>query len=375
MTENNRAHTYDGRPAGRGPGTVDPGRGAAPAPPPPHEQRSEVMQRPDEMLKRYELLCDQVSNEEALSAMEKMRGGFYRTKSIRSGTLLEIEAYPLLPKGMKTSIRKLQVSEEAIKRHNQIAAEKRLVRLIEANFTEADYYFTGTFEDAKLPTLEQVRKIIKRFIQRVNYARARRGLENAKYIYVIEGYEEGSRQQRIHFHMVIDGALDRKELKEIWGNGRTRCDELDPRGYNGLVRLAKYLAKDPKGRKRWSPSKGLKQPVVTVADRKIRASAAKRIARNASEAAAALERIYPGYEHVETEVRTNPYIPGCYIYAVMRKIEGGEKKTKGGRQGEQGNRNRPHGSGAGIQADAKRSSGGDIPHGGTAQVQKRGRKV
>ena len=334
------------------------------------------MQKQDDMLRKYELLCDQIPNEEALTAMEKMRGGFYRTKSIRSGSLLEIEAYPLLLRGVKTAVRKMQVSQEAIKLHNQIAAEKRLVRLIEANFTEEDYYFTGTFEGETLPTLEQARRIIKRFIQRINYERKSRGMENAKYIYVIEGYEEGSRQKRIHFHMIIDGALDRLTLKEIWGNGRTRCDELDPRGYNGLVRLAKYLAKDPRGRKRWSPSKGLKQPIVTVADRKIRTSAAKRIAHNASEAAAALEKIYPGYEHVETEVRTNPYIPGCYIYAVMRKKDdGGKKKTKGGTRYEQGNRNRAHSSGTGIQADAKRGSGNDIPHRGAAQVQKRRREV
>ena len=169
------------------------------------------MQRQDEMLKRYALLCDQVPNEEHLSMMEKMRGIYYRTKTI-----------------------------------------KRFTRLIEANFTEADYYFTGTFEGVKLPTLDEVRKAVKRYIARINYEREKRGLEKARYVYVIEGYEDGSRQQRLHFHMVIDGALDRATLKEIWGGGRTKCEELDPKAYNGLIGLARYLAKDPKGRKRWS---------------------------------------------------------------------------------------------------------------------------
>lgn len=332
------------------------------------------MQRQDEMLKKYALLCDQVPNEESLPMMEKMRGGFYRTKSIRSGTLLEIEAYPLLPKGAAKAVRKLPVDKEAVKKHNQRTAEKRLIRLTEANFTEADYYFTGTFEGEKLPTLDEVRKAVKRYIERINYERKKRGIGTAKYIYVIEGYEEGSRQQRIHFHMIIDGKLDRAELKRIWGNGRTKCDELNPKAYNGLIGLAKYLIKDPKGRKRWSSSKGLKQPTVTVADRKIRTSAARRIAQNATEAAAALEKIYPGYEHVETEVRTNPYIPGCYIYAIMRKTERGIR-GKGGKANEQGDRNRTGSVRAGIQADGKRNRRNDIPAGGSAQVQKRGRKV
>ena len=333
------------------------------------------MQRQDEMLKRYALLCDQVPNEESLSMMDKMRGIYYRTKTIKSGTLLEVEAYPLLPKGVNKAIRKMEVSKEAIKAHNQRSAEKRFTRLIEANFTEADYYFTGTFEGVKLPTLEEVRKAVKRYIARINYEREKRGLEKARYVYVIEGYEDGSRQQRLHFHMVIDGALDRATLKEIWGNGRTKCEELDPKAYNGLIGLARYLAKDPKGRKRWSSSKGLKQPLITVADRKVKASAARRIAQSTSEAAAALEKIYPGYEHVETEVKTNPYIPGCYIYAVMRKKDNGEKKTKGGKRSEQGDRNRSIGGRTGIPGNGKQNPGDEVPAGGTAKVQKRGRKV
>lgn len=333
------------------------------------------MQRQDEMLKKYALLCDQVPNEEHLSMMEKMRGMYYRTKTIKSGTLLEVEAYPLLPKGVTKAIRKLMVSKEAIKLHNQMAAEKRLIRLVEANFTEDDYYFTGTFENGKLPTLDQARKIIKRFIERMNYERKKRGMPNAKYIYVIEGCEEGSRQQRVHFHMIVDGLLDRLQLKEIWGNGRVRCDELDPEGYDGLVRLAKYLVKDPKGRKRWAPSKGLKQPTVTVADRKMRASAANRIARNMNDAAAALEKIYPGYKFDKAEVKTNPYIPGCYIYAVMRKKDDGEKKTKGGKQHEQSNSDRPGSGRAGVPGDGKQDSGNKIQAGGQSKVQKRGRKV
>lgn len=333
------------------------------------------MQRQDEMLKKYALLCDQVPNEEHLSMMDKMRGMYYRTKTIKSGTLLEVEAYPLLPKNLNKAARKLEVSKEAIKAHNQRNAEKRFTRLIESNFTEADYYFTGTFEGVNLPTLEEVRKAVKRYIARINYEREKRGLGKARYVYVIEGYEEGSRQKRLHFHMIIDGALDRATLKAIWGNGRTKCEELAPKSYNGLIGLARYLAKDPKGRKRWSSSKGLKQPIVTVADRKMRASAARRIAQSTSEAAAALEKIYPGYEHVETEVKTNPYIPGCYIYAVMRKKDDGKKKTKGGRAHEQGNPDRKGSSGAGIQTDGKRSPGDKIQDGGQSKVQKRGRKV
>lgn len=332
------------------------------------------MRTQDDMLRKYAILCDQVANEEHLSMMEKMRGIFYRTKTIKSGTLLEVEAYPLLPRAASKAVRRMEVSKEAIAAHNQIAAEKRIVRLVETNFTGKDWYFTATIEGDKLPTLDEMQKMVGNFIGRINYRRKKLGLGNAKYIYVIEGYEEGSRQKRLHFHMIIDGGLSRETLREIWGRGRTKCDELDPKSYNGLINLAKYMVKDPRGRKRWVPSKNLKQPIVTIADRKIRSSAARRIAQSTAEAAAALEKIYPGYEHVGTEVKTNPYIPGCYIYAVMRKKDDGDKKTKGGKRDEQGNSDRKGGRGARVPADGKRSSGNKIPDGGQPAVQKRPRK-
>lgn len=273
----------------------------------------------DAMLEQYEILCDRALDGEGLNAMERARGGFYRTRSIRSGSLLEVEAYPILPKWTAAAVKRLSATPEAIRRNNARRAEKKLTRLIEANFGDGDWFFTGTVEGPDLPTLNGMQARVKRFLRRVNYERRKRGLENARYVYVIEGWEEGSRQKRLHAHMILDGGLDRLTLRRIWGAGRTKVDELDPAGYGGLTALAKYLIKDPRGRKRWAASVGLKKPVETVADRKISDKAAWRIAESPAGAAAALEKLYPGYEHVETEVRGNPYVPGAYIYAVMRK--------------------------------------------------------
>ena len=54
-------------------------------------------------LRGWELLCDQQPNEEALSAMQKMRG-FYRTRTYRSGDLLEVEVYPVIPPKVEYSL-------------------------------------------------------------------------------------------------------------------------------------------------------------------------------------------------------------------------------------------------------------------------------
>ena len=323
----------------------------------------------DQTLRAWQLLCDTVPNEEALTEIERRRG-FYRTRSIKSGDLLEVEAYPILPKTViREAMQKHPASREAQKRLNQRNAEKRLLRLMETNFGQGDWYFTATLEGANLPTVEGMQRMIRRFISRLNYRRKTAGMDNARYIYVIEGYEEGSKQKRLHVHFIIDGGLDRATLKEIWGHGRCKCDELDPASYGGLVNLAKYMSKDPRGRKRWSASKGLKGPIVITAERKVNHKTARRIAESPAGAAAALEKLYPGYEHVETEVRTNPFIAGCYIYAVMRRKEGVRKNEQGRTGGKIGNRAGTHAGGSGSDAALRVSNGSAPP------VQKRKGRV
>lgn len=289
----------------------------------------------DEMLRQYALLCDRLPEGEALEEMERMRGAWYRTKSYRSGTLLEIEAYPLLPVMKREAVRGLKPTSEAQARVNQRNAEKRMLRLAEANFTEKDYYFTGTIEGPDLPDWKAMQRLARAFLRRWNRARAKAGLENGKYIYVIEGHDDGDRKKRLHWHALLEGGLDRAEIKRLWNRGRARVDELDARGPEGLAPLVKYLSKGPQGKKRWAASKNLKKPMVSWADRKISARTARRIAEERAGSCAALEKLYPGHEVIDVEVRTNPYVPGCYIYAKMRR-----SKAYGhaGGNGEKGNR-------------------------------------
>lgn len=275
----------------------------------------------DELLRRYAVLCDRLPEGEALDELERMRGVYYRTKSYRSGSLLEIEAYPLLPAFQREQVRRMNPTSEAQARLNQRNAEKRLIRLAEANFGEKDYYFTGTIEGPDLPDWKAMQKLARNFIRRWNRARQKAGLGMGKYIYVLEGHEEGDRRKRLHWHALLEGGLGRAEIKALWAHGRSRVDELDARGPEGLIPLAKYLCKNPQGKRRWAASKNLKKPLVSWADRKISARAARQIADERAASSAALEKLYPGHEVLEVEVRTNPYIPGCYIYARMRRKE------------------------------------------------------
>lgn len=280
------------------------------------------------MLRRYAVLCDRLPDGEALDELERMRGVYYRTKSYRSGSLLEIEAYPLLPTFQRERVRRMKPTCEAQAKLNQRNAEKRLIRLAEANFGESDYYFTGTIEGPDLPNWKAMQKLVRAFVRRWNRARRKAGLEPGKYIYVLEGHEDGDRRKRLHWHALLEGGLSRAEIKAQWAHGRSRVDELDARGPEGLIPLAKYLCKSPQGKRRWAASRNLKKPATSWADRKINARAARRIADERAASSAALETLYPGHEVLEIEARTNPYIPGCYIYARMRRIETAKERKE-----------------------------------------------
>lgn len=281
----------------------------------------------DELLRRYALFCDRIPDQIAMAEMEQARGQWYRTKSFRSGTLLEIEAYPILPERQARTVKKMQPTSDAQKKLNQRNAEKRLLRLAETNFGENDYYFTGTIEGPDLPGWKDMQNLARNFLRRWNRAREKAGLENGKYIYVIEGHDDGDKKKRLHWHALLEGGLDRKAIKDLWDKGRSRVDELDARGPEGLMPLMKYLSKGPQGKRRWAASKNLKKPAVSWADRKINARTARKIADERAASSAALERLYPGYAVVDVEVRTNPYIPGCYIYARMRRNDEKGRKT------------------------------------------------
>ena len=68
---------------------------------------------------------------------------------------------------------------------------------------------TLTYDDAHLPPdgdVDAAIKNVQKYIRRINYQRKKRGLPNAKYVYVT-AYNPDA-EIRWHHHIVMDGALD-----------------------------------------------------------------------------------------------------------------------------------------------------------------------
>lgn len=269
---------------------------------------------------------------QAMPSKIKVGSMGYRTKTTKAGKRLEVDVYPIF--GYQDRIRanraKQQVTPEIMRRVNLANAKRRIIQLADANFTEADLHLTLTYENP--PIYSRCQKDVQNFIKAVKRRRDKRGLPEVKYIYVIEDNEDGVKK-RIHVHMLISGGLEREELEQLWARGYANCDRLKP-NERGLEELARYLVKSQKHRRKWCCSKNLKKPQVRVSDCKLSNSKVKRIARDLpNEAKEILRKAYPGYEYVECRVKFSDQVDGCYIRALMRKTDGGEKRGRKGQAG------------------------------------------
>ena len=302
----------------------------------------------------YEILYDLPEGE-----YDDREVGGIRTKTIRAGKAIEVECYPLVKLGESAREeyrrRTQRPCQAALNRRN---AEKRIRRLIDENFTPEDYVLTLTWDygvidrwrmsheaalkkwdQARLPVDEDdARRALNNWFRRSKGLVRRRGCDPAefKHLYVLESTREPRDEDpralpaHYHFHLVVHApGLTADDLKELWPHGDVHADRLSLRD-DGPARLAAYITKshgvervDGSGRRlrRWGHSKNLREPTVTVSDRKISRRRAALVARDVSAFGRQIfEALYPGYVlAAEPVVRFSDFVAGAYIYARMRR--------------------------------------------------------
>lgn len=252
----------------------------------------------------------------------------YATKTIKSGTQFEVEIYPEFSKGQVKAQKLKKVNKEAQKNLNDRNARKRCERLINTNFGEGDLWVTLTYDADNMPeTEEEAERNIKNYVKRINYHRKKKGLGNAKYLYITEYDEE--KKIRCHHHVIMDGALTMDQVEKIWKKGKRNNVRRVAPDKNGLSGLAAYLTKDPKGSKRWKGSKNLKKPEEHKSYTRITAKHVRRIVTGRLDAKNLTERLYRKYEYTSEEIRYNAVIGKFYIYVRMRERGQCGEKGKG----------------------------------------------
>lgn len=262
----------------------------------------------------------------ALDADSRNRGDVYATKEIRAGEQLEIEIYPqfdrtqkhLIPAPVRAKQRKAQ------KILNARNSWKRCRRLINENFTDRDIWATFTYSAANAPdSLEQAKRDMQNYIRRLNRLRKKRGLQNARYIYVTERGANG----KWHHHIILDGDIDIDTIERLWTLGKRNNVRRLERDEAGLAGLAAYITKqgkkrraEDKGLKTWTPSKGLREPQERV-NHKFRRKHIREMVRDFNAVKYHMERVYAGAGYVFTSaaVKYNSFNGRFYIYAQMRR--------------------------------------------------------
>ena len=251
---------------------------------------------------------------------EDHRNMAYRTTTTRCGDeRVEVDIYPSFGsrRDMPRTKRRRE-SRQAQKNLNEKRARRYLIQLACTNFGEKDYWCTLTYDGDHLPDdLKGCQKEFQKWIRKVNRLRKKKGLPgNARYIVITEHTES----VRAHHHVLIDGDLSRDELEDLWTCGkRNNFRRIDPDDDFQIEGIARYLGKDPKGRKRWSRSRNLKEPTVTRSYSRFSKRRVERMAMDEELLRERLEKSYPGCRMLDAKIRINDINGGFYIYARMKR--------------------------------------------------------
>lgn len=246
----------------------------------------------------------------------------YRVKTIKAGKQLEYECYPLWSTPRSKRAKRSKTSKDSQRALNNKNAVKRVIRLINANFTDTDTWATFTYSEDKLPdSYETAKKNMTNYLRRLKRKLEKQGQEELKYVYVTEyNPDTKSGKVRIHHHIVLN-VSDRDLIESEWKHGaRTHARRLqeDESGYEGLAR---YITKDPHGKKRYTCSRNLKKPIVSISDYKLSRRKAHSIAMNQNTAKSEFEKMNPKYKFLKLRVFVSDFIGGVYLHAKLRLKE------------------------------------------------------
>jgi hypothetical protein len=249
----------------------------------------------------------------------------YAVETIVSGQVVESKIYPVYYNRREVPRRdKEKISRAAQKNLNDKNAKRKITRLINTNFTNKDLAVTLTYKDKYLPSEEQAKKDMQNYIRKLKRYRKKLGLPDLKYIYVIgcvtEEEREKTKKVRIHHHLVIND-MDRDVVESLWGKGRAEAKRLQPDdcGFEGIAR---YMAGQSNGSKRWYASRNLKQPKVFKSYTKLTKRKAEKLAIKETDWEETFEKMYKGkYKYTDCQRYTSDITGGVYLYCRMRRRE------------------------------------------------------
>ena len=278
-----------------------------------------------------------------------------REKYTKSGPLFEADFIHIFSDGRRIPTRtpKTKPSTEEQAKYNRRQAEKKIIRLVNANFDNTDIIMHPTYSPENAPQSEiEARRDMVNYLRRQKTfrkseamrlrkyletnsddIRAKKNLQKLeqefKYIYVIEkieyktGKKAGLTNWHFHLFMTGGGDGDRDRAEESWKSGiRVNADRFRPDKW-GPEAAAKYISKDPQGSKRFVCSRNLTKPETPKPkDGKMSARHVEKLAKERNDDPAYWENRYKGYRFVKCYARQNPFNGYWYISVVMYRTDG-----------------------------------------------------
>lgn len=251
--------------------------------------------------------------------LDVRNGCSYVTKTIDAGVIREVEVYPTYLRKEMPEEWRTKESKEARKNLNNKNAQKSFIRKINTNFKDGDYFITYSYSKEHLPKDHiQAKKDMQNLIRRLKRL-AKKENKELKYIYITE-HSEGKKGIRCHHHMIMNSVLSMDIVESAWKLGRRNNIRKLSTDNLWLTGLATYLAKDPRGKKRWCSSKNLKEPKIRKNLSKFTKKRINNMSRYQEYVRIEMEKANPGYVFIDHSIYINEFNGKPYIYTRMRKI-------------------------------------------------------
>ncbi|AYE35675.1 rolling circle replication-associated protein [Clostridium septicum] len=237
-------------------------------------------------------------------------------KTKESQEVLDISMFPItMFEKKKSRKRKKRESRVVQKNLNDKNAKKYFYRKVQCNFDTSDYIWCISY-DKKPKNDEEANRDFENLIRRINNYRKKKGLERTRYMAVKEGGE--GTKKRIHYHIIIDGDIDRNTLESFWKKGYSNTRTLRARE-DGFKDLTQYMTKEGNSKKRWKCSRGnLVEPQAMINDNRFsRKKMREMLTQHPSREE--IEALYPGYTLTDYSIKYNEENGGVYMNILMRR--------------------------------------------------------
>jgi hypothetical protein len=280
---------------------------------------------------RYEAIYDKDTREDFLDAINHPSVKTYRNKAQFCGDILESDVCATWNAKSQASAAKAAMREqspETIENRNNRNAERRITQLLNTNFRTGDYAMYLTFR-SEPKNWDEAHKALEWYIKALRKAYKAAGKE-LFYLYVYECANKDGETVRQHFHIFINGDIERDFAEDLWRKkyGKANGTRLEQDEY-GLTGFGCYVLKAPRGVKnlrRWAGSQNLKEPDVKKSTRlpsgqRLSKKLMMDILSGKKDVKEVFERAYKGYIFVDARTKYSQYASGVYLYVRMRKIK------------------------------------------------------